>query len=319
MMQALREQGVWLFVPFVSVALAVALPLPTRAAQNPERHVFVTVVGADGAPLDGLTADHFAIREGGRDRAVLRVEPLRTPMHLAILVDSSIGNGMPVESFRSAIEAFIARLAAFNHVAVYGFGNRATQVAPFSQDSAQIRAAMVGMFSSTAGGSYLIDAIELAVRDLKPLESPRPVVVAISSEAADASRKTAGAVIKQLIAGTVAFHAVSLASATGSGSASTINRDIPSSSQRLQGMIALGEGDRERTRALKEGTSVTGGSLQRVTSIAALAPALDRIARDLAGSYDVTFAREGSDAMKDLQVGIMVDGVTLRATPAPKR
>jgi hypothetical protein len=178
---------------------------------------------------------------------------------------------------------------------------------------------MVGMFASTAGGSYLIDAIELAVQDLRPLESPRPVIVAISSEAADASRRTAGAAIKQLITNTTAFHGVTIASATGSGTASTVNRDIPSSSQRLQGMIALGEGDRERTRALQQGTSVTGGSLQRVTSTNALAPALARVARELSGSYRVTFSRGGSDQMKDLQVGIMVDGVTLRATPAPKR
>jgi VWFA-related protein len=318
-MRRIREHRQGWYVAAIAVALAAALMPATGATQDHERHVYVTVLDADGAPVGGLTADHFAIREGGRDRPVLRVEPLRTPMHVAVLVDSSIGNGMPVESFRAAIDGFIVRLAAFNHVAVYAFGNRASQVAPFSQDAAQLRAAMVGMFSSTAGGSYLIDAIDLAARDLKPLESPRPVVVAISSEAADASRKTAGAVIKQLIAGTVAFHAVSLASATGSGAASTINRDIPSSSQRLQGMIALGEGDRERTRALQQGTSVTGGSLQRVTSIAALGPALDRIARELAGSYDITFTRDGSDAMKDLQVGIMVDGVTLRATPALKR
>jgi len=112
---------------------------------------------------------------------------------------------------------------------------------------------------------------------------------------------------------------VALASATGSGTAATITRDIPSSSQRLQGMIALGEGDRERTRALQQGTSVTGGSLQRITSTAALAPALARLSSELAGSYRLTFSRSGSDTMKDLQVGILVDGATLRATPASRQ
>ncbi len=301
-------------------AFALVFLLPLRmAAQETERQVFVTVLDGDGSPIDGLTAGHFAVREGGRDRPVVRVEPLQTPMHVAVLVDSSVGNGAPDEAFRSAIDQFVERLASFNLVSVYSFGTRAAQVCGFSRDAAQLRRSMVGMFSGSAGGSYLIDAIEMAARDMRPLESPRPVIVAITSETADASKRTAGAVIKQLIANTTAFHAVALASATGSGTAAAITRDIPSSSQRLQGMIALGEGDRERTRALQQGTSVTGGSLQRITSTAALAPALARLSRELSGSYRLTFSRSGSDTMKDLQVGILVDGATLRATPAPKQ
>jgi VWFA-related protein len=303
----------------VAVALVLAAPAARAAAQAPERQVFVTVLDSDGVPLAGLTAEHFAVREGGRDRTVLRVEPLQTPMHVAVLVDSSVGNGRPDEAFKSAVAGFVERLASFHQVALYTFGDRATRVTGFTQEPAQLRSAMTSMYSASVGGSYLIDAIELATQDLRPLESPRPVIVAISSEAADASKKTAGAVIKLLIANTTALHAVALATATGSGSATTINSSIPASSQRLQGMIALGEGDRERTRALQQGTTVTGGSLQRVTSTQALAPALSRLARELGGTYRLTFNRPGSDQMKDLQVGIMVDGVTLRATPAPRR
>ncbi|HEX6974991.1 MAG TPA: VWA domain-containing protein [Vicinamibacterales bacterium] len=293
--------------------------VPPAFAQPAERQVFVTVLGSDGAPLEGLTAEHFAVREGGRDRTVLRVEPLQTPMHVAVLVDSSVGNGRPDEAFKSAVAAFVSRLASFHHVALYTFGDRATRVTGFTQDADALRGALTTMYTASVGGSYLIDAIDLATQDLKPLESPRPVIVAVTSELADASKKTAGAVIKLLVANTTAFHAVALANATGSGSASAISNNIPANSQRMQGMIALGEGDRERTRALREGTTVTGGSLQRVTSTNAVAPALTRLAAELGGSYRLTFGRPGTDAMKDLQVGVMVDNVTLRATPAPKR
>lgn len=307
------------FAAVVAVGLALAAPTARAAAQAPERQVFVTVLDAGGVPLEGLTAEHFAVREGGQDRAVLRVEPLQTPMHVAVLVDSSVGNGRPDEAFKSAVAGFVERLASFHQVAVYTFGDRAARVTGFTQDPAQLRSALIGMYTASVGGSYLIDAIELATQDLRPLESPRPVIVAISSEVAEASRRSAGAVVKLLIANTTALHAVTLASATGSGSATTINPSIPSSSQRMQGLITLGEGDRERTRALQQGTAVTGGSLQRVTSTQALAPALARLARELGGSYRLTFSRPGNDQMKDLQVGILVDGVTLRATPAPKR
>lgn len=56
---------------------------------------------------------------------------------------------------------------------------------------------------------------------------------------------------------------------------------------------------------------------QRVTSTLAVGPALARVANELANSYKVTFARPGSVRMEDLQVGVMFEGVTLRATAAP--
>ena len=62
-----------------------ALCVMTRAQSNDQKHVFVTALDKDGTPIVGLTTEHFAIRESGRDREVLKVEPLRTPMHVAVV------------------------------------------------------------------------------------------------------------------------------------------------------------------------------------------------------------------------------------------
>lgn len=288
-----------------------------------ERHVYVTAVDQDGTPIVGLTAGHFAIRESGRDRTVLGVEPLRIPMHVAVLVDTSIANGAPDENFRSAVLAFVERLAPANHVAVYSFGDRATRAADFTQDAVALRSATGGIFGWAHQRSHLIDAIDLALRDLERVESPRPVIIALCSESPEASGRTAGSVIKRLIEQSVAFHAVSLVNpGSGSGTSALGGRGapadrVPSSSQRLGGMVAAGEGDRERNQVLQQGTSKTGGGRQRVTNILALAPALGRVANELSNSYKVTFARPGTARMEDLQVGLLVEGVTLRATAAP--
>ena len=63
--------------------------------------------------------------------------------------------------------------------------------------------------------------------------------------------------------------------------------------------------------------SRTGGTRQRITSTMALKQALYRVANELGNSYRLTFVRPGRDKIRDLQVGILVDGVTLRATAAP--
>ena len=302
---------------FLTLVMLSALGVAMHAQSKDEKHVFVTALDKDGTPIAGLTAEHFAVRESGRDRTVIKVEPLRTPMHVAVLVDTSAANGTPDDNFRSAILAFVERLAAFNHVAVYSFGDRAAKVVDFTQDAAQLRTATTALFGWSHERSFLIDAVDLAARSFERVETRRPVIIAISSESPEASGRTAGSVVKLLIAQSIAFHAISLASGTSSGKTAVVSSDIPSKSQRLTGMVAAGEGDRERNQVLLQGTSTTGGGRQRLTSTLALAPALARVANELANSYQVTFTRPGSAKMQDLQVGILVDGVTLRATAAP--
>jgi hypothetical protein len=123
-------------------------------------------------------------------------------------------------------------------------------------------------------------------------------------------------VLRRLASESIAFHAVSLASSSG-GTTSRINNNVLASRERLNSMAAGGEGDRERNRLLEQGTAVTGGSRQRLASTLALAGALDRLMRELTNGYRVTFRRSGTDRAKDLQVGVLIEGVTLRATAAP--
>jgi hypothetical protein len=265
----------------------------------------------------GLKAEHFAIRESGRDRDVVSVEPLRTPMHLAVLVDTSVANGAPDETFRSAVLAFIDRVAPGNHVAHYSFGDRPSRIAAFTDDPAGLRSAASGMFGWGHQRSLLIDTLDLALRDFETIEAARPVIVAISSESPEASGKTAGGVVRRLIAQSVAFHTISITGNPGPSTSGSAGGDVPTKSRQLTGLIAAGEGDRERTQLLQQGTTATGGGGQRVASILALPNALGRVASELANSYKVTFARPGTAKMQDLQVGVMVEGVTLRATAAP--
>lgn len=293
-------------------------PSPTRAdAQDESRHVYITVLDAAGAPVTGLLPQHFAVRESGRDRTVLTLEPLQEPMHLAVLVDTSASNGVQNETFRSAVIAFVERQAAFNDIALYAFGDRATSVVPFTRDPSRLRAGALTMFGWSHQRSNLIDAIDLALADLGRIETARPVILAITSDNPEASSRTAGSVTKKLIAQSVAFHAVSLATSEAPGRTIGISNDFEAGSRALRHMAEAGEGDRERTQALQSGTTATGGGWQRLTSPMALGPALDRVARELAGGYRLSFARPGRDRVKDLQVGVLIEGVTLRATAAP--
>jgi VWFA-related protein len=305
----------------VAVWLLASVAAPA-AAQTGQRDVFVTVLDTDGTPITGLTRDYFAVREDGRDRDIVGVAPLSTPMHVALLVDTSLGTAIAADAYRTAVTDFVGRTAGTHHVALYSFGERAQRVVPFTQDAPRLKEAAAGLFARSAGGSYLLDAVDLAVNDMEGLRLERPLIVAITTESVEASAKSAGSVIKRLVARSITLHVVVLASATGSDVRATggqrMDNDIIRRRQNLEAMMVLGEGDRERGQLLRQGVPATGGSLQRVSNLLALGPSLFRLASEFAASYRLTFARPPSDRpSKDLQVGIMLEGVTVRASAAP--
>ena len=245
---------------------------------------------------------------------MVKVEPLREPMHVAVLIDAGAIAAAAHQSFRNDVADFVDRLAAFNHVAIYSFGDNAVPVLPFTKNQAQLRHA-VTMMVGQAGRSSLLDAVTRALDDMKGTEMARPVIIAITTLSPEASGASAGSVLKKLANSSTAFHAITLGAA-GTGTAK-LGGDIPTKSAQMQGVISHGEGERERERVFKDAPVMTGGSVRRITNTLGISEALARLHHEMSNSYKVSFTRPGGDRIKDLQVGVMLEGVTLRATAAP--
>ena len=262
----------------------------------------------------------LAIREDGRDRAVVRVQPFAGPAHIAVLVDTSSFIAGAAVTYRSAIAAFIARMAQENKVAIYEFGDRANRVVAFTSDAAQLTEGVGRLTARASDVSRLLDAIDLACRDLRAAEARRPVIVSISTGATDVSTTTGGAAVKLLIKNAVSLHAVAVtnrASPAAPSLTSASGQSIIERHDRLTQLGVSGEGERERTQVLREGTAKTAGNLHEVTSAIGIGPALDRVYAELRGTYRISYDREGSGRSTDLQVGLMLQDVVVRAIPAP--
>lgn len=148
-------------VASLAAACVLALAAPRAAAQPAGRDVFVSVLDADGVPVTGMSAEHFAVREDGRDREVLGVAPLETPMHIALLIDTSgaLGDGLP--ALQAAARAFIDAIGPAHRIGLYTFGERAVRVTPFIRDPADLKAALARLFA-IANLPRLIDAVDMA-------------------------------------------------------------------------------------------------------------------------------------------------------------
>ena len=191
---------------------------------------------------------------------------------------------------------------------------------PFTADGTQLRGAIDRIGARQNSAPRMLDAIDLACRDLRAAEARRPVIVAVSLGAADASTTTGGAVIKRLIQDAVSLHVVAVASRSALALPplnSAAGRSEIGRLERLGQVSSVGEGDRERTQVLREGPAKTAGQLHEVTSTIAVGPALDRVYTDLRSTYRLTYAREGSGKSRDLQIGLMLQDVVVRAIPAP--
>ena len=197
-----------------AAALALCGAL-TLVAQTHERDVYVSVFDKAGTPILGLTQDYFAVREDGKDRAVVRAQPFAGPAHLAVLVDTSSYVESAVAAYRDVLSTFISRVGPGNEVALYEFGGQANRLVPFTQDGALLRDGIGLVSVRTNTVPRLLDAIDLACRDLRAAEARRPVIVAVSIGGPDASTTTGGAVVKLLIQNTVSLHVVAVSSCTG--------------------------------------------------------------------------------------------------------
>lgn len=308
-------------VAILAVAGVLACAGPTLA-QPRSRDVYVTVLDDQGLAIRGLTAPDFAVREGGKDRQVLGVEPLAAPMHVALLLDNSSAVGAGLQSLKSAATALLDQLPPEHRVALYSAGDRGAQLVAFTDSRRELHDAVQRLFR-TEVPMRLIDAIDVATRDLKVAEARRPVIVAVAGTGADVSGKSAGAVIKAAAEAGIPLHIIAVRSTTPSGASGPLGRgaqgNFDRSRAQMSQLIQAGEGDRELTQVLHQGTEVTGGSLDRVASLEAVTPAIQRVLGRLGTSYRLTYATDQpARRPKNLQLGVMYEGVTVRASIPPE-
>jgi VWFA-related protein len=223
-----------------SAALALLAPGLVRAAgarlsiqeaeasrrRWPEARVFVEVIGASGAPIQGLAPELFKVYEAGNARSskvrkVQTIEEARTPASIVVVLQAS-GAWMGVEEgVKKALSAFIRGLAAQDRVAIVTNSGDPRVLAGFSTD----KAAQVGILARTdfANPSFLLyDGLTLALSlfdgsaatapggaDGAATPAPPPRAIVVLSDGRDnGSGASAEKVIAEALRRRIPIHAV---------------------------------------------------------------------------------------------------------------
>ena len=280
--------------------LAVAAAGPgqsgqARTARPTDRGMFVSVLDKDGAPVTGLTAADFVVREDRVVREVLRAERATDPITLPLVIDNSQTATPFIADMRLALKAFVKRMAGRNPMAVTVFGERPSIFTDYTLDAASVEKGVDRLFGVAGSGSYLIQAVDDVSKGLAKRDFERAAIVAITAGGPEFTDRNYDEFIPRLRDSGATFHAMVLAPTPPN---------------------LADYGQRNREMFVDAATRATGGNRVTLLSSLALGSALNRLADELTSQYRITYGRpETLIPPERIEVSVKRPGLTARGTP----
>jgi VWFA-related protein len=292
----------WLVAP--AILAFVVLCLPSRAWAEPtSRAVYVTVVDDHGQPVTGLTAADFALKEGGKDREIASVEPARTKMHIAVMIEETL---TPMGGVRNALGEFVKRMYQVAEISFIIVGQRNTTAVDYTSDP---NALITGINNLSLSQQQTQTMVPEGIFDLtKVLEKDkpeRPVIVLLALEKQQASAEQPQNVLNQLARSGAMMYVVSMEGGSASSGTSGIGR----ASADNGAMDMAG-----RAQVMGDGPKQSGGRRVEVAALTAFPTGIQQIADDLSSQYLVKYTLpDGVKPSDRLNVSLKKKGATLRA------
>jgi VWFA-related protein len=291
MIHAIRAVGLAALVA-LSSAVQQQEPRPPAASDARTRDVYVSVQDNKDAPVTGLAAADFTVREDGVSREVLRAGPATAPMQLVLLVDDSQALSHALQPMREGLTKFVDKMHGHGEVGIVTVGERSTSLVSPTTDANALKRGITRIFARSGAGAYLLDGIQEVSQGFQKRKAERPVIVAITMDAVEFSNLQYDSVLKTLDESGAVLHVVSIGT--------------PSSN--------MSDEMRNLNMVIAEGTKRTGGRRDQVLATSGIPEALLRVAEDLNNQYVVTYGHPERLIPADkLQVTVSRPGVTVRA------
>jgi len=283
-----------LMVPFT---LVLVLSSSTVWAQATERTVYASVVDKNDAPVTGLSASEFIVREDDTAREVLRVTPATEPMQIAVLVDTSQAMEEHMLDVRTALRNFFKEMAGKHDIALIGLGERPTVLSDYTRDAARLDKAVGSVFARTGSGTYIMDAIVEASSGMERRKATRPHIIVYAARGPEFSERSHQSVVDALRESGATLHTLML--------------------NKPGGMMGTRE-EQELAQAVANGTKATGGRRDDLLTPMALSDHLLSLAKELENQHQVVYARPSRLVPpKTLEVTSKRPSVTVRARRLP--
>jgi VWFA-related protein len=285
----------------LTAALAVALAesAPRAQAADTPRVIYFTALDRQGEPVLDLAASDLAVKEGGRVRDIVRLEPATERLHISLIVDDN-GTGL----FRSTVAQFVQRLQNDAEFAITVVNGQAMRVVDFTADARKLTDGInfLGARPATPDGGQLLSAVYEAARDFRRREVARPVIVALTVGGEEHTPLPAHHVLEQLRDSRASLNVFEM---TNSLLRSTVA--ISRASQLLEESLNLNE-------VLGDGSKQSGGRRDEIVAATGILRGVQRLAEELARQYKLTYVLpNGVKPNERLELTATRSGVVVRA------
>ena len=284
--------------------LAGAAP---AAAQSAEQRMIVSVVDDDGAPVTGLGAADFRIREDDALREVLRIEPAAAGRQIAVLVDTSEAAVRMASDFRRGLSAFVEGMREGNRIAIISFGGPPRILAETTESAERLRRGIERVFPQSGQAAYLLDALYEVAEGFTRRGAERPVLVALTTEGVDYSNRRRQEVLERIDESGAALYTLSVEArraAFAIGPPSVGGFDAGRQDQQF-----------ERDVVLARGTADSGGRHRDLFASSAVERAMQDLVAELRNQYLVVYARPDTlIPPEEVRVSIDQPGLAARGT-----
>ena len=288
------------------VALALQPVVPAGARQARTRTVYVTALDSRGQPLRALAAADLVVKEGGRTREIVSVEPATQPLELILIVDDN-GTGL----FRSAVANFVNQLLGRGDFGISLIHTQVQKLVDLTRDVTALQKAinLLGPRPATPEGGQLLEGINDAAHELRRREAKRPVIVVITVGGAEHSPLRADQVLGALNDSGAELHVISMPKSRLRPAA-----PVARPSDLLDAPMNLDE-------VLGDGPNQSGGRREEIFATAGSITPLQQIADELLHEFAVTYTMpDGVKPSGRMNVSTTRKDVTLRApTRVPAR
>ena len=286
-----------------AVATVHGQPAPVQSPSSPgTRHIYISVVDRNGAPIAGLTEKDVTVREDSGTRDVIAVQAATAPLQIALLVDDT---GPGIRFIREGVGAFIQRLGGQAEIALFSTGGRNSMLVDFTGQVDALYQGVRRLSTRTTTGAYLLDGVRDAIRLLNEREAARPVVVVLTLEGPEFSNLRADRLLGELHRSRAALHVVTLGKPTLKTMTGWNEPPTQSLRENLDENI-------NRKKFLEDGSRQSGGRFEQILVDSGIPAAMKELADELGSQYVVVYSRPEGHVPRKVAVSVKRAGARVR-------
>jgi hypothetical protein len=279
-----------------ATCLAAAMLAPSALAGAAERTVYVTIVDGNGTAVTDLTAADLVVKEGGKEREIVKAGRASAKMRLTIAVEERL---MADTSVRQAMFAFMKRVIDTAEVRLVTIGLRNQIAADYTTALDALVTAINRLTLNPRPESQVAEGVLEMASEFAATEPDRPVLVVLAFSGGQAGVDPRNVLDRIRQSGMTMSAVTLIAGGVDAG-----------------GVGVMGD-QSGREQILGDGPKQSGGRRIEVPSTGAFPKALQQIADDLLAQYAITYALpDGVKPDRRFSISSRRRGVTLRAPSA---